>query len=151
MLDGAMADATAQPNAEDPIRAGIKQALEEMTDFAQKLIDTAVPSEKIWFRNLLIGLLNSTRQNYRSVEIGTAKMPPLAFWGARNLLELRVITTYVLRSEADALNFKDDFAADLKEFWEAMKDSSQFVHKKLVAEMRVFAASQNEALRSALL
>ncbi len=78
-------------------------------------------------------------------------MLPLASWGARNLLELRVITTYVLRSEADALNFKDDFAADLKEFWEAMKDSSEFAHKKLVAEMRVFAESQSEPLKSAFL
>ncbi len=72
-------------------------------------------------------------------------MPPMASWGARNLLELRVITTYVLRSEADALNFKDDFAADLKEFWEAMKGSSEFLHKKLVAEMRGFAASRKRA------
>ncbi len=66
MLDGAMADRTAQPNTEDPIRTGMKQALAEMTGFAQTLIDTDVPPEKIWFRNLLLGLLNSTRQNYRS-------------------------------------------------------------------------------------
>lgn len=146
-----MAHETAQPNAEDPIRAGMRQALEEMVAFAQTLIDTDVPPEKTWFRNLLIGLLNSTHQNYRSVEIGTAKMPPLASWGARNLLELRVITTYILRSEADALEFKDDFVADLKEFWEAMKDSGEFVHRKLVAEVRAFAESQSEPLRSALL
>jgi hypothetical protein len=150
MLDGAVADETARPNAEDSMRAGMNQALQEMIAFAEKLIEMDVPAEKIWFRNLLIGLLNSTRQNYGFVEIGTTKMPPLASWGARNLLELRVITIYVLRSEADALKFKDDFAADLKEFWEAMKDSSEFVHKKLVAEMRTFAEIQSEPLRSAL-
>lgn len=132
------------------MRAGMNQALQEMIAFAEKLIEMDVPAEKIWFRNLLIGLLNSTRQNYGFVEIGATKMPPLASWGARNLLELRVITIYVLRSEADALKFKDDFAADLKEFWEAMKDSSEFVHKKLVAEMRTFAEIQSEPLRSAL-
>ena len=60
----------------------------------------------------------------------------LKAWGARNLLELRVITAYVLRSEADALAFKDDFAADLKEFWEAVSKSSEITHRKLVAEMR---------------
>lgn len=151
ILDVEMADKSAQPKAEDPIREGLKQAIQEMIAFSQKLIETNVPPEKIWFRNLLIGLLNSSRQNYRSVEIGTAKMAPLASWGARNLLELRVITAYILRSEADALDFKNDFAADLKEFWEAMKESSEFVHKKLVAETRVFAEDQTEPLKSSIL
>jgi hypothetical protein len=119
--------------------------------FSQKLIERNVPAEKIWFRNLLVGLLNSTVQNYRSVDIGIAKMAPLASWEARDLLELRVITTYELRSEADALDFKNDFAADLKEFWEAMKQSSEFVHKQLVTKMRVFGANQAEPLKSEIL
>ena len=148
MLDGAMADRTEQPNAEDRTRAAMNRALAGMSDFAQKLIGTDVPPEKIWFRNLLVGLMNCARQNHRCVEIGIAEMRPLASWGARNLLELRVITTYVLGSEANALNFKDDLAADLKEFWEAMKYSGKFVHKKLLAEMRVFATSQSEPLKS---
>jgi len=146
-----MADETERPKAEASIRAAMQQVLQEMIAFSQKLIETSVPPERLWFRNSLIGLLNSTRQNYRSVEIGIAKMPPLASWGARNLLELRVITTYVLRSEADALDFKNDFSADLKEFWEAMKESSELVHKKLVAEMRVFAENQTDPLKSAIL
>jgi hypothetical protein len=146
-----MAGETGRPNTEDSIRASMQQILQEMLAFSEKLIETSVPPERIWFRNLLIGVLNSTRQNYRSVEIGIAKMPPLASWGARNLLELRVITAYVLRSEADALDFKNDFAADLKEFWEALKESGEFVHKKLVAEMRVFAENQTEPLKSAIL
>lgn len=151
MLDGAVADETARPNVEDSMRAAMNQALQEMIAFAEKLIEIDVPAEKIWFRNLLIGLLNSTRQNYGLVEIGAAKIPPLASWGARNLLELRVITIYVLRSEADALEFKNDLAADLKEFWESMKDSSEFVHKKLVSEMRALAQIQGEPLKSTLL
>lgn len=64
---------------------------------------------------------------------------------------MRVITAYVLRSEADALGLKNDFAADLKEFWEAMKEVGEFVHKKLVAEMRVVAENQTEPLKSAIL
>lgn len=81
MLDGAVADETARPNVEDSMRAAMNQALQEMIAFAEKLIEIDVPAEKIWFRNLLIGLLNSTRQNYGLVEIGAAKIPPLASWG----------------------------------------------------------------------
>lgn len=97
MLDVAMMKETVGPELEDPIRDGMKQVLEEMNVFTQKLLDMDVLPEKVWFRNLLIGLLNSTRQNYRSVEIGVTKMAPLASWGARNLLELRVIAAYILR------------------------------------------------------
>jgi hypothetical protein len=53
-------------------------------------------------------------------------------------------------SEADALDFKSDFAVDLKELWEAMKESSESVHKKVVTEMRVFAESQSELLKSVI-
>lgn len=70
----------------------------------------------------------SRKKAYGPVEIGVQKQPYLAAWGARNPLELRVITIYVLRSKDDALAFKDDFVADLKELWEAMTNSSEIVH-----------------------
>jgi hypothetical protein len=38
MLDGAVADETARLNAEDPMRTGLKQVLQEMTAFAEKLV-----------------------------------------------------------------------------------------------------------------
>jgi len=148
MLVFAMADDSARPGTENPMREGMNQAVQDMIAFTKKLIEMHISDEKLWFRNLLIGILNSTLQNYRSVEIGIAKMPPLASWGVRNLLELCVITIYVLRSEVDALAFKDDFLADLKEFWDAIKESSEFVHKALVAQMRDFATDQSEPLRS---
>jgi hypothetical protein len=129
----------------------MKRALEEMSAFTQSLIQMAISPEALWFKNLLVGLLNSTWQNYRSVEIGVKNMPTLAAWGARNLLERRVITAYVLRSEADALNFKDDFASDLKEFWEAMKASGEYGHSQTIREMRSLADTSPEPFKSAFL
>jgi hypothetical protein len=129
----------------------MNQAVQDIVGFTNKLVEAQVSDGRTWFRNLLVGVLNSALQNYRSVEVGVAKMPSLASWGARNLLELRVITVYVLRSEADALAFKDDFLADLREFWDAIKASSEFTHKTLVAQMREFAAGQTDPLKSALL
>src|ERR1700674_5368075 len=125
MLVFAMADDSARPDTQDPMREGMNQAVQEMIAFTHKLTEMHVSDEKRWFKNLLIGILNSSLQNYRSVEVGAAKMPTLTSWGERSLLEFRVITIYVLRSEADALAFKDDFLADLKEFWDAMKESSE--------------------------
>jgi hypothetical protein len=99
----------------------------------------------------MLGILNSALRDYLSVEVGVQKQPYLAAWGARNPLELRVITMYVLSSEDDALAFKDDFVAGLKEFWEALAKSSEIVHRELVAEMRAAAESQPEPWKSALL
>ena len=139
------------PPTGDATSAAIKKALDEMVAFTQSLIQMPVSPDELWFRNLLVGLLNSTWQNYRSVEIGVEKMPTLAAWGARNLLELRVITTYVLRSEKDALDFKDDFAADLKEFWAAMKASGEYVHGQTIKEMRALAETAPDQFKSAFL
>jgi len=38
MLDGAAADETARPNAEDRMRTGLKQLLQETTALAEKLV-----------------------------------------------------------------------------------------------------------------
>ena len=45
---------------------------------------------------MLLGILNCALLDYYSVETGTKKSIYLAAWGRRNLLELKVITTYVL-------------------------------------------------------
>jgi len=129
----------------------MRKAVQDATELERRLAATEVTEEGVWFRNLMLGILKSALRDYDSVEIGVQRQPYLAAWGARNLLELRVITTYVLRSEDDALAFKDDLVADLKEFWEAMTRSSEIVHKMLVAEMRAMAEGEPEPLKSALL
>jgi hypothetical protein len=93
----------------------------------------------------------STHQNYQAVQAGVPQTPTLACWGARNLLELRVITTYVLRSLDSAVDLIDDLAADTREFWESMAKVGRFTHKELIAEMRATAMRENEPLKSLLL
>jgi hypothetical protein len=77
--------------------------------------------------------------------------PTLACWGARNLLELRVITTYVLRSLDNAVDFVDDLAADTREFWENIANVGRFTHNELITEMRAAAMREDEPVKSLLL
>jgi hypothetical protein len=100
---------------------------------------------------LLVGILISTYQNYQAVQAGVPQTPTLACWGARNLLELRVITTYVLRSEDNAVDFIDDLAADAREFWDSMGKVGRSTHNELIAEMRATAMREGEPLKSILL
>jgi hypothetical protein len=59
MLDGAVADETARPNAEDPMRTGLKQALPRNDRVRRETGRDVVLAEEIWFRNLLIGLFRN--------------------------------------------------------------------------------------------
>jgi hypothetical protein len=150
MLENAVAEDEAEHR--EAVRCeAVRRAIQEMSAFIEKLNDIEPPPEHLWFRNLLVGILNSAYQNYNSVEIGAAKMPTLAAWGCRNLLELRVITIYVLRSKEDAQAFKDDLAADAKELWEAAKLIAVNVDKTLIIEMRAYAATVSEPMKSEFL
>ena len=110
--------------------------VERMVRLAGTLASTTVPDDYDWFRKMLVGILISTHRNFQAVETGVPESPELACWGARNLLELRVITAYILRSEDNATDFMDDLAADTKEFWENIQKSGEFTQKEMVAEMR---------------
>ena len=92
-----------------------------MVKLAHDLARTKVHEDHDWFRNMLVGILISTYQNYQAVLAGVPQKPTLACWGARNLLELRVITTYVLQSLDNAVDFIDDLAADTREFWRILQ------------------------------
>jgi hypothetical protein len=122
----------------------IQTAVERMVKLAGILSTTAVPDDLDWFRKMLIGILTSTYRNYLAVQAGTPQSPDFACWGARKLLELRVITAYVLRSEDTAVDFMDDLAADTRELWENITKSAQFTHKELIAEMREAAVREPE-------
>jgi len=114
--------------------------VQAVIELSQKLIDANLADENMWFRNLLLGILNSARRDYRSVEIGVKKSPYLAAWGVRNLLELRVITAFVVKSEQNALEIKADFLSDQAEFWTAVIKSAVATHPQLVKIMREVAA-----------
>lgn len=118
----------------------MKKVLADLVNLNRDMAARQLPEEQAWFRNILVGILNATHQNYQSVKIGMVKMPTLAAWGARNLLELRIVAAYVLLSEKNARDFMDDFVVDLKEFWEAITKNSELTHTTLIAEMRASAS-----------
>jgi hypothetical protein len=129
----------------------IAQVVARMLTLTHDLARTKVHDDYDWFRNMLVGILISTQQNYQAVLTGVPQIPTLACWGARNLLELRVITAYVLRSFDNAVDFIDDLAADAREFWENMGKVGRFTHNELIAEMRSTAMREDEPLKSLLL
>jgi len=55
----------------DDIDEAMSQALETVRELAVSIRDATVSDEHIWFRNLLLGILNSALLDFRYVEIGT--------------------------------------------------------------------------------
>jgi hypothetical protein len=124
--------------------------VEDITTFTRELSVRDCPDNRIWFRNMLIGILNLTHNNFLGVEMGAGRMPLFASWGARNLLELRVITKYVLQSEENAAAFQNDMAADIKEFWLAVHQVEKEAQKRAVTNLRNLASRESGARQAEL-
>ena len=137
--------------ADNSLEEAIALAVMRMVKLRHDLARTKVHDDYDWFRNMLVGILISAHENYQTVLASVPQKPTLACWGARNLLELRVITTYVLRSQDNALDFIDDLAADTREFWENIAEAERFTHNELVAEIRATALQEDEPIKSLLL
>jgi hypothetical protein len=60
------------------------------------------------FRNLCIEIMNAVTREYHHLKVGAQEAPQFAAWAARNLLELKIITAYVLVSKTNADRFIDD-------------------------------------------
>jgi hypothetical protein len=131
----------ARSEQEDPARKALNTVVQHIIELSQRLLDANVAANDVWFRNLLLGILNSARRDYRSVGVGAKKSPYLAAWGARNLLELRVIAAYIVKSEANAREFQADFVCDNAEFWTSVIKSAVATFPELVRLMREMAAS----------
>jgi hypothetical protein len=140
-MRNAISGFNAASEQEDPARQALHTVIQQIVELSQRLVLTEPADDDLWFRNLLLGILNSARRDYRSVEVGTEKSPYLAAWGARNLLELRVITAYIVTSEAKAREFQADFASDQAEFWTSVIKSAAATHPELVRLMGEMAAS----------
>jgi len=139
----------------DDIDEAMSQALETVRELAVSIRDATVSDEHIWFRNLLLGILNSALLDFRYVEIGTKqKSPYLAAWSCRNLLELKVIAKYALTSINNAIDFKNDFVIDSKEFYEEMSKWHKATHSKLLSGLseviEQFDGQRKEALKGVL-
>jgi hypothetical protein len=79
-----------------------------------------------WFPNLLVKLINSTLREYQHSKIGLQKHTPMLAWACRDLLELDVLTKYVLNSEANARRFIAHRLIDGIEIFKYVKDYQLF-------------------------
>lgn len=72
--------------------------------------------------------------DFRYVEIGQKQRSPyLAAWSCRNLLELKAIAKYALTSMNNAIDFKNDFVIDSKEFYEEISKWHRATHSKFLS------------------
>jgi hypothetical protein len=113
--------------------------------------DTTASTEDVWFRNLLLGIIDCALKDHHNAKIGVRKFVPLAAWATRNLLELRIVTAFVLKSASSANQFKGELMIDLKEFYENVSKSTVAGHKKLVAMMREVAEQKQGPMRDVLM
>jgi hypothetical protein len=108
--------------------------IERIEKLALNIMNCQAEEEHVWYKHLLLGILNSALLDYRYVESGVKhKSAYLAAWSCRNLLELNVITVYILESAKNATDFKNDFVVDVKEFYEAISKTHKTGHKKLIS------------------
>jgi hypothetical protein len=81
-------------SADPVLESATKKILADVALQLKELEEAVVPADDVWFRNLLFALMKSTLIDYRHVQ--NASSVPLIAWGRRNLLELRVITDFVV-------------------------------------------------------
>jgi hypothetical protein len=118
----------------DEIEGAVAHVIERTEKLALNIRDSQAAEEHIWYKHLLLGILNSALLDYRYVESGVKhKSAFLAAWSCRNLLELNVISAYVLESSKNATDFKNDFVVDAKEFYEAISKRHKAGHEKLIS------------------
>ena len=144
-----MANSPAKDGADREISEAFSRALEDMRALGQRINDTTASTEDVWFRNLLLGIIDCTLKDHHNAKIGIQKFVPLAAWATRNLAELRIVTAYLVRSARNANQFKSELMIDVKEFYENVSKSTVAGHKKLVAMMREFAEQEQGPMRDA--
>jgi hypothetical protein len=120
-------------NENDDLAEAMSSAVERVRDLRRGIQKATGKVEEGWFGNLLLGILNCALLDYYSVQVGAQKSVYLAAWACRNLLELKVITRYVLASAGKALDFRNELAIDTKEFYEALTRHHQASHKNLLS------------------
>lgn len=125
-------------------------AVEKVRQLCRSIQGATATDEGGWFGNLLLGILNCALLDYYSVEVGAKKSVYLAAWGRRNLLELKVITSYVLASEGNAIDFRNELVIDLKEFYEAMTKHHQASHKKLLTMLSEMSKQEESPMKEVL-
>ena len=110
LVVNAMINAAPPPDGqieqEDPARSALSTVVQRIVELSNRLLDWNVAKKDVWFRNLLLGVLNSAQRDYRSVEVGVKKSPYLAAWGGRNLLNFESSRHTSSRAKPMPGNFK---------------------------------------------
>jgi hypothetical protein len=133
------------------IESIMTQVVEHIKALRQQIADTKVPEDQVWFRNFLFGILNCALTDYKSVQIGVKKLIALAAWGCRNLLEIKVITENLLRSEQDAIDLQNALTLDAREFYEAMSRSHTATFKQYLGLLSELANQEQGPMKAALI
>ena len=146
---------TDEMSPDEEITQALQKSFEKVEHLAVTIRDTSVGDEDVWFRNLLLGILNSALLDFRYLQIGEKQHSPyLAAWSCRNLLELKVIAAYVLASADYAKTIKNDYVIDAKEFYEAISKRHRATHPKLIAAWQAgiqeFEGDERRALEAGL-
>src|ERR1700688_170280 len=134
----------------DDADEGIPQVGAKMRDLRRGIQKATGRVEEAWFGNFLLGILNCALLDCSAASVGPEKSVYLAAWACRNLLELRVITTYVLESEASALGFRNELAIDAKELYEAMTRHHRASHKKLLSVLSEMSEQEQGPVKGIL-
>jgi hypothetical protein len=134
----------------DDAEQAMSWALEKMRDLRRGIQKATGKVEEGWFGNLLLGILNCALLDYYSVNQGAEKSVYLAAWACRNLLELKVITTYVLASKDNASRFRRELVIDAKEFYEAMTRHHRASHKKLLSMLSEMSQTEKGPVKEML-
>jgi hypothetical protein len=132
------------------IEKATAQVVEDIKRLRQRIAEAEVPDDQEWFRSFLVGILTCALTDYRSVEIGVTKLIELAAWGRRNLLELKVTTEYILRSEENAVELRNDLSLDAIEFWESISKSHQAMHKQCLNLLSELANQEQGPIQAKL-
>jgi SpoVK/Ycf46/Vps4 family AAA+-type ATPase len=146
-LDASYLNSSPDSNTVNEISQAFTKALEDMRALGQKIIDASASTDQVWFRNLLVGIIDCALKDQHNVQIGIQKFIPLVAWATRNLLEFRIVTSYVLRSGSNTNQFKTDLLIDVKEFYENVSKIAEAARKKIVANLRDLAEQQVGPLR----
>lgn len=86
-------------------------AFTQFRDFGSSL--KPVDEKNGWFFQIVFELMDASLSNYDQLRVGYLENnSPLLAWSCRNLLELAILTKYVLVSEANARRFADDRLID---------------------------------------
>jgi hypothetical protein len=125
-------------------------AVEKVRDLRRSIQKATGKVEEGWFGNLLLGILNCALLDYYSLNLGAEKSVYLAAWARRNLLELKIITTFVLESKDNASRFRSELVIDAKEFYEAMTKHHRASHKKLLSMLSDMSQTEKNPVKEML-